>query len=512
MRKKLLCITPDFDAPFVINLRQPLEVLKGSGALTYSVVKEKDATIHDVFGHDAVLFFRTSTPAMLKLLYFAKLTGKPVIFAVDDNFFELAQSEIGALDPVRLRAHERFILEADRVLLYSSLMMERVGNLNKNSVKMVPGLDFSLLEGLENQEGHGRIRVVYATSRYKKDILSGLFIPAISKILEEYSGQVEMHFWGYVPEEFKEIPGVHFMPITDYDTYIRRLCSGGFDIGLAPLKDDKFHRSKTNTKFRDYGACGIAGVYSDVDVYSDCIKDGETGILVENTDEGWYQGIKRLIENPGLMSSIKAAAFEYVRGHYDIKRVAADLLQVIDDTFREKKYAVITGHPPNHLFEIRTPKVLYIPLNYKISKNFKKFQENYGYPIDILRNRFLRSVFAFRLHDVIVFDALDNNPNKKMADKALSLNKKIINLEDSSGAEIIDFVDFFYKKILIRHSKPYKFSFRLMRVKLKPYRSAISLYLFKKTGLKRLETFFRINILKPIKKGTGKVFRFSSAR
>lgn len=419
MRKKLLCITPDFDAPFVINLRQPLEVLKGSGMLSYSIVKEKDATIHDVLGHDAVLFFRTSTPALLKILYFAKLSGKPIIYGVDDNFFELAQSEIGVMNPMRLGAHERFIMEADRVMVYSNPMMDRAGRLNKKTVKMVPGFDFSVLEGLERQAGSEKTSIVYATWRNKRDILSNLFAPAMKKILVEYSGHVEMHFWGYIPEEFKEVPGVHFMPRTDYDTYIRSLYSGGFDIGLAPLNDDEFHRSKTNTKFRDYGACGIAGVYSNVDVYSDCIKDGETGILVKNTAEGWYQGIKKLIENPELRTSIKDDAFKYVREHYDMKRVAADLFRIIEDALNNKKHALLCA-PPNSLYDIRTPKV---PMT----------------------------------------------------------------------------EDIFYREVLINNPKPYRLSFRLVCMKAKPFKDAVSLYLFKKTGLKSLETAFRKKILKPIK-------------
>ena len=509
MCNNLLCITPDLDSPFIINLRQPFEVLKGSGALTYSVVKEKDATIHDVFGHDAVLFFRTSAPALLKLLYFAKLAGKPVIFAVDDNFFELAQSEIGAMDPVRLGAHERFIREADKVMVYSNPMMERVSRLNKNAVKMAPGMDFSVLEGIEKRTGNEKTRVVYATWRNKRDILSELFIPAVKKILLEYGGRVEMHFWGYAPEELNGLPGFRFMPRTDYDIYIRRLYSEGFDIGLAPLKDDEFHRSKTNTKFRDYGACGIAGIYSNVDVYSDCTKDGETGLLVENTEEGWYNGIKRLIDDLELRASIKAKAFEYVCEHYDIKRVAADLLSVIQDALRQKKPEAISA-PRTRLSDVKTPRVLYAASEYK-TDSLRKIQKFYECPIHIFKNRHFSSL-TLRRHDVIVVGKVDESLRKKLAEKARQFDKKIIMLEDSTEDRMMDEVmDFFFKENIVRDPKPYKFSFRLLRMKLKPYRNAVTLYLFKKTGLKGLELFFREKILKSIKKRSGKVFRFSSA-
>ncbi len=73
---KILCISPEVDAPFIINILQPLEILK-AGEVAFTVIKEKDALIQDVMGHDIVLFFRNSSPSTLKLLHFSKLAGKP---------------------------------------------------------------------------------------------------------------------------------------------------------------------------------------------------------------------------------------------------------------------------------------------------------------------------------------------------------------------------------------------------------------------------------------------------
>ena len=121
------------------------------------------------------------------------------------------------------------------------------------------------------------MKLIYATSRLD-DSLGRIFLPALRRLLDEAGPRIEVHFWG--PRPPAELPAVrHHAVVHDYNRFLRRFSAAGFEIGLAPLADDVFHRSKTNTKFREYGACGIAGVYSDVEVYSDCVRHGETGLL-----------------------------------------------------------------------------------------------------------------------------------------------------------------------------------------------------------------------------------------
>src|SRR5208337_828990 len=172
------------------------------------------------------------------------------------------------------------------------------------------------------------VKLIYATSRLD-DSLGRIFLPALRRLADEEGPRVEMHFWG--PRPPAELHSArHHAVVHDYDRYLQRFSAVGFDVGLAPLADDTFHRSKTNTKFREYGGCGIAGVYSDVEVYSDCVRHGETGLLVGNDAEAWYLALRRLIDDADLRKRIQQQAREEIQEHYSQEKFEAVLLRQIE--------------------------------------------------------------------------------------------------------------------------------------------------------------------------------------
>ena len=85
-------------------------------------------------------------------------------------------------------------------------------------------------------------------------------------------------------------------------------------VGLAPLANDQFNRSKSCVKALEYAALGIPVIASDVGSYHDFVQHGVTGFLVKNSHE-WSRYIRMLGSDEGLRRQMGAAAREVAREH-----------------------------------------------------------------------------------------------------------------------------------------------------------------------------------------------------
>jgi len=322
---------PGFMPSTQMNVIAPLLILHASHNIYFRLQLESTVKIKDLEWADVILLCRNTEPSQA---WFQDMLqrNKPYIYDIDDNFFEIAGDSPDARyhrSPERLDMFTQYLRWASLVRVYSEPMRSRVLAINPRVVKVVPPVDFRHI--CPRRSSDNRIKIVYATSRAHDELFS-IFLPALEKILENYSTKIEVYFLGFTPPSLRKHPRVHSVPmIWDYPAYLRNFSSAGYDIGLAPLLDDVFHRSKTNNKFREYGACQVAGIYSNVDVYASCVQQYETGILVANRTEDWYDALVLLIENPALRQKIQSAAYEFVRKNYSQDEFVKNWLSQIKD-------------------------------------------------------------------------------------------------------------------------------------------------------------------------------------
>lgn len=99
-----------------------------------------------------------------------------------------------------------------------------------------------------------------------------------------------------------------FKPSVGYDEYLRILHS--CHICLQPLDDTKFNRYKSDIKFVEAGAGGLAVVASPV-VYDDYIEHGHTGLIARGPKE-WEKSLNKLINDAPYRQAIGGNAKNYI--------------------------------------------------------------------------------------------------------------------------------------------------------------------------------------------------------
>jgi hypothetical protein len=329
-RPRVVAILPRLCPSTWINIVKPLVALHDAGRLRARVTLEALASPRDVKSADLVVFCRNVRPDRAELLHTATASGVPVVYDLDDNFFELTpDSAVGRAfaQPEQLAMLTEYLSAASLVRVYSRPLLARAGLLNSRVEMVASAVDLRQVRRPEKSSS-GPLKLIYATSRMD-DPLGQIFLPALRRLLDENGSRVEGHFWGPRPPADLRTVRHHAM-VHNYDRFLRCFSSAGFEIGLAPLAADLFHRSKTNTKFREYGACGVAGVYSDVDVYSGCVRDGETGLLVPNNAEAWYRALQRLVDDTELRRHIQRQARAEIEKFYSQEKFEAVFLRQIE--------------------------------------------------------------------------------------------------------------------------------------------------------------------------------------
>lgn len=118
-----------------------------------------------------------------------------------------------------------------------------------------------------------------------------------------------------------------FKPI---DKYPRWVSKAGFNIGIAPLLDNTFNRSKSNLRWLEMSAMGIPTVASPLNHFKETIEHGVTGFLA-STHEEWISYLLRLIDEPELRENVGRNARNQVKEHWNPKLMGRKMLSAIKE-------------------------------------------------------------------------------------------------------------------------------------------------------------------------------------
>jgi len=252
-----------------------------------------------LYSYHTVISMRGTSEKSLEILQTARRYGCRTIYDTDDNLLQLDQAISDPANEWRRKYDsarpriEAMLALADVVKVYSEAATSVFRRHNPNVVAIRPCQLVTRSE-LSPNGREGLVTVGFLGSSYKDEEFESL-LPALRKLLDE-GRPLRFEFFGFVPAELAVRPGITVHPWErDYRKYREKLDGLGWDIGLAPLRDTEFNQCKTNAKYCEYAASGIAGIYSDARVYRDTVTHRRTGLVVPHgSTQAWYDAIVEL--------------------------------------------------------------------------------------------------------------------------------------------------------------------------------------------------------------------------
>lgn len=270
-----------------------------------------------------------------------KSKGNKIIYEVDDDLLDKqgllsrgVKTDIAAMQ----RRVKHLSQSADLVIVSTQHLLHVFRELNPNVVVVENYLDGRLWklngERPAPDDAYGRqddlVKIGYiGTPTHTADL--EMISPAIRRLQAEFGDRISVEVVGaYSSSEPLFGTKVPNPKSTEYPQFVEWLLKRvHWDIGVIPLVDDRFNKSKSHLKFLEYAALDMAIVCSDVETYRRVASSGENALVVENTVEAWYQAVRRLIKDRNLRLSLAKSARAMVKASYTVDANNTEYLKAL---------------------------------------------------------------------------------------------------------------------------------------------------------------------------------------
>jgi len=301
------------------RLDDPFKALRKIGIdanVTEEHITDELVLKNDIF----VCQFTVDKEGIALLRAYQQERGKKIVAEFDD-FIEVNDDNPNQMEHKISQAPE--VLKvlatiADMVTCTNNHLAKRLKEFNKNVVILPNYMDLERWEKpyLKNDTGFINIGWVGSMSHYN-DLK--MIVTPLKRILAEFPN-VRLYIMGEwrARKWFEGVKNVEVMLAVPFNAYPTRLAGLRLDIGLAPLVDNEFNRSKSNIKWQEYSINRIAGVYAPI-VYNMHGFEPKFGMIARTPDE-WYSAIKQLIIYPKLREEMAANSYELVKNNYNLEK------------------------------------------------------------------------------------------------------------------------------------------------------------------------------------------------
>lgn len=301
---------------------------------------------------------RKQCPHYSKLIATARAQQFPVIFDVDDLLFRVHREHPDfAVYQSRTAQALRVLLDADLVVASTPPLAQQISIFHPSVVVVPNELPASLWKTICRQRqfrvsgsGDQPVTIGYVgTETHRPDLES--IEEALLSVLRRHRGSVRFLSVGVpLSSRLRNEPDVEQIKpgkriVHDYSGFVNFVSTLPIDIGIAPLLDNPFNCCKSDLKFQEYAALGIAGVYGNLSTYRSSVIHGVNGMLATTPAE-WESAIEQLVVSSDLREELAARSFCDLQNMWNAARSGGLWCDAITNASKiAKSRAIGVPHP-----------------------------------------------------------------------------------------------------------------------------------------------------------------------
>jgi len=276
----------------------PAEALRARGHRVFASVFREMRDPNALLDFDVVYGWRMYDAFFMRI---AKLLGERRVGFVWDNDDNFAATDLVTVDRKGRRTHastltrRRVVNDMTALMRLANLVTTPSAGLADNYRESI-ATDVRVIENFVQpapprpRPGHDQLVVGwFANAEHRGDVEPLGLRDTLRRLLERHPHVNVATIGcglGIDSERYHHIPGVPFEELRDY--------VATFDVGLAPIADSPFNRSRSNVKVKEYAALGIPWLASPIGPYAELGAD-QGGRLVP--DDRWDEELDRIVSD-----------------------------------------------------------------------------------------------------------------------------------------------------------------------------------------------------------------------